>query len=349
MSTPFTSPTGRLVWGDPFTAQKVMDDKTNPPTPKRDASGAEIYEFAFGVAFAKNDPLWPAFRKLLKDADRAAWPQFHDVNGEVLPGVKFADKITDGDGLNTKGQARAKPGNGYAGHWVVKFATRFAPSVHYHDGRQWVQMVDKNQLKAGDYIQVNGTTASNGSQQSPGMHRNASMVALYRSCSPEEAIVKGPDANDAFSAPPAGATGPIAPPPVGPMPGPGPAAAPPLPPVTPPPAAPPVMSAPIMLPAANGQTYEAMKAAGWTDALLVQHGMMAQPVAVTPPAPPPAPIAAPPPPAAPPPAAPPPAPPAPPPAPGRPRRPAGGGQTYEAMIAAGWTDALLIQHGMMAP
>jgi hypothetical protein len=25
------------------------------------------------------------------------------------------------------------------------------------------------------------------------------------------------------------------------------------------------------------------------------------------------------------------------------------GQTYDAMIAAGWTDAMLIQHGMMLP
>jgi len=30
-----------------------------------------------------------------------------------------------------------------------------------------------------------------------------------------------------------------------------------------------------MLPAANGATYEQMIAAGWTDAMLIQHGMMA--------------------------------------------------------------------------
>jgi hypothetical protein len=40
----------------------------------------------------------------------------------------------------------------------------------------------------------------------------------------------------------------------------------------------PVPAGPVhtMLPAANGATYEAMIAAGWSDALLVQHGMMAQ-------------------------------------------------------------------------
>jgi len=42
-------------------------------------------------------------------------------------------------------------------------------------------------------------------------------------------------------------------------------------------AAAPPPAAPVrtMLPAANGATYEAMIAAGWTDAMLVQHGMMA--------------------------------------------------------------------------
>jgi len=28
---------------------------------------------------------------------------------------------------------------------------------------------------------------------------------------------------------------------------------------------------------------------------------------------------------------------------------AAGGHAYEAMIAQGWTDALLVQHGMMLP
>lgn len=344
MMTQFTAPTGRLVWGDPFTAQKVMDDKTNPPTPKRDAAGNEIYEFAIGVAYAKNDPLWPAFRKQLKDADRIAWPQYHGADGEVLAGVKFADKITDGDGLNLKGQKRAVEGNGYAGHWVVKYATRFAPSVHFWDGRQWVQMADKNQLKTGDYVQINGSSSTNNSQQSPGMHRNFNMVALYAQ---GEAIIKGPDANQTFTAPAPGTAPPTpnmvaAPPPqAGPV---TPPAAPPAPAPIPPAAV--HVATPIMLPAANGASYEQMRAAGWTDDQLVAHQMMAAPVA---PAAPPAPIA-PVVPAAPPPAAPPPAPAAPPPQPPaavRTMTAKAAGQTYEAMIAAGWTDALLIQHGMM--
>lgn len=328
----FTAPIGRLVWGDPFTAQTLTDDVTK--LPKRDAAGNIMIEYTIGVAYSKTDPLWPAFREMLKVEDRRAWPQFHGPNGEVLPGVKFADKITDGDGFNTKGQPHSAK-DGYAGHWIVKYGTQYAPTVHYYDDatRSWVQMVDKSQLKAGDYIKVSGSTQTNNSSQSPGMYRNFNMVALYGR---GVAIVKGPDANAAFDAPPPGSAAPnmvTAPPP-----GAGPA---PQPPGAPPPA--PVMSAPLMLASANGVPYEAWRAQGWTDEQLITAGHMAQPVVMAPAAPPPAPPA---PPAAPP--APPPTPPAPPPAPGRVMLPAANGQTYEAMLAAGWTDALLVQHGMMA-
>lgn len=75
-------------------------------------------------------------------------------------------------------------------------------------------------------------------------------------------------------------------------------------------------------------TYDAHRAAGWTDAQLHANGMVdAGPAAPVAPAAPPA------------------APPAP---PGRTMLPAAGGATYEAMIAAGWTDATLVAQGMMA-
>lgn len=91
---------------------------------------------------------------------------------------------------------------------------------------------------------------------------------------------------------------------------------------------------------AGGATYEQLLSAGWSDELLVQHGMMiAAPAVVAPPAPvaaapiPPAPNAAPPVPTA----------------PVRVMTAAAQGATYEQLITAGWTDALLVQHGMMLP
>lgn len=291
--TQFTTPTGRLVWGDPFKAEPVIDDQTKRQ--KIGADGQPMIEYAFGVAFAKTDPAWPPFRAMLKAADRAAWPQYHGPDGEVLPGVKFADKITDGDGYNSKGQPHSAK-DGYAGHWVVKFASRFPPTVFRHDGAQWVQLTDPGALKCGDYIQVAGSTQTNGSAQSPGMYRNVSMVAFIGHGVP---ILKTANPNETFGgppvlppgasaqpqapapmpgAPPAPPAAPGAPPmpPQAPQP-PAPPAAPPAPPPAPPapPPAPPAPPARTMLPAAGATTYEAFIAAGWTDAQLIQAGMMA--------------------------------------------------------------------------
>lgn len=297
MSVKFTAPTGRMVWGDAFKPEPVMDDLTKQP--KRDAAGEVMMETAFGVAYAKNDPAWPAFREQLKAADRAAWPQFHGPDGNVLPGVNFADKITDGDSHNKKGQPRAREGNGYAGCWVVKYATRFSPTVFRHDGTQWVQETNPAALQPGDYVQVSGSTQSNNSTQSPGMYRNVDMVAIVGKGVP---IVRAVDPGAAFGA---------APPPLPP----GASHVPQAPPV-PLPAAMPPSVAPALTPPAPAPGYGAYAA---------------PPAAPAAPLPPPVPAA----------------PPAPPPSPARHMTPAAGATTYEQYIAAGWSDAQLIQAGFM--
>jgi len=141
---------------------------------------------------------------------------------------------------------------------------------------------------------VNCTVAGNESSQRPGLYLNHNMVALS-GYGPE--IVVGPDPTSvgfgaaplppgasavptgAFA--PAPAAPPVAPAPVAPPVAPAPVA----PPVAvapnpaflapPPPAAPPAAPVRVMLPAANGASYEQLLAAGWTDAQMVQHGMMA--------------------------------------------------------------------------
>lgn len=304
-----TGPIGRLVWGDPTKAEPVMDDATKQP--KRDAAGAVIMEYAFGVAYAKNDPAWPAYREWLKQHDRAAWPQFHGPDGEVMPGVKFADKITDGDGYNTKGQLHSLK-DGYAGHWIVKYGSRFPGQVVRWENNAWVQDMTGQLVQPGDYIRVNGSTQTNNSNQSPGMYRNWSMVAFQYKGTP---IQKGPDPNATFGGPPPAAPAgayqpppmpaapvhPAAPPaapayqppqpvaPAAPAPGYGGYAQPPGPPVpgatpsaTPAPAVPaapsPVPPTPspgrVMTAKAGGSTYEQFTAQGWTDAQLIAEGYM---------------------------------------------------------------------------
>lgn len=356
MTTQFTAPTGRLIWGNPFKAVVLTEDDNK--TPQRNKQTGEVLtEYSFGVAYAKNDPAWPPFYAMLKTEDKAAWPQYHDVNGNKLPGIAFADKITDGDGYNTKGVLLSTR-DGYAGHWLVKYASRFPPTCYSYQNGSWVQLTDTNAIKPGYYIQVNGSTQSNGATgtQKAGMYRNVNMVAFI-GYGPE--IQSGGDPNEAFGGapvalPPGASATPMAPAPMPVAPG---AQAPlPQPPssVTPPPPAqsvapPPTPSvvpvaptvpispsSPAMTPAANGVPYEAYRAQGWTDAQLIEKGLMVQPSAsfmTAPPAAPAAPVAT---------------PPAPPAAKVPVMLPAANGVPYEAYIAKGWTDDQLVLSGFMA-
>jgi len=343
--TAITTATGRYVWGDLFKSVPVTDDKG---VPKLGKDGLPMVEFNCFVAFNKTDPAWLAFKRELKALDAAAFPQYHVLDPAtgaqmVKPGVAFADKIDDGDGLNKKGEPRAAPGNGYAGCDVLRFTTQYAPTVFGWNGSAWAQIVDPAAIKLGDYIQVSGDTKAN-TGASPGMYRNFDKVALYGAG--ERVIPKsgGLSAAEAFKAPPSAPTVAagvaLAPPQAGvPVAPPAPAA----------PAAPPapVAAGPVMTAKANGASYESLVAAGWTDALLVEHGMMAPPAIVTPPAAPAVPVGSYTAHLAPPPA---PAAPAAPPAPvaaGPVMTAKANGASYESLVAAGWTDALLVEHGMM--
>jgi len=339
MPTNFTSPVGRLVQGDAF-KPNTTDMQGQPLTIKTGPNAGQARtEWFVALAFAKTDPNWPAFKALIDAEARLSWPHLFPTPGGpcVLP--TFSDKVVDGDGFDDRGRPFNRL-DGFAGHWVVRFTNGFQPKVVKSEGGVWRE-ARPEEMKRGYYGRVAGTIKSNDNAQKPGLHMNWSQFAID-GIGPE--IIVGPSAEDAFGT----AGGPVALPPgashtpvaSGPMPGIG----------------------PVMLPAANGVPYAAMIAAGWTDAALIAAGMMDPPPAAAPappahmaapmppmaaPAPPPAPAA---------PAydgyraGPAPAPPAPPPtAPVRVMLPAAQGATYEAMIGAGWTDALLIANGMMSP
>lgn len=299
MASNFTTPVGRLVFGDPWTPQQKKGDDGKPKIDP--VTGQPQTEYVVGIAFAKNDPEWHKLYGLLKQADREAWPQFHGPDGNVLPGVKFADKIKDGDGYDTKGQPHNRK-EGWGGHFIVTFASQFPPSCYAHNGSAWAQLSDPTSIKRGYYVRIDGTTQSNGSTQSPGMYRNLGMVAL---AGYGAEITTGPDANERFGIgaaaplPPGASATPVAtaPMPMAPQYGGAPTPAAPMPSPTQgvvhgaptstttypsnPPTAP---SAPVaqpyggfmpktLLPHATG-TYEAYIAAGWSDEQLRAHGLM---------------------------------------------------------------------------
>ena len=222
----------------------------------------------------------------------------------------FAWKIEDGDSTipNKKGK---KPCDreGFPGHWILRFGGGYAPSVWNSDGSAPIQ--EQDAVKPGYYIQIRGSVSGNGSASQPGIYLNHDKVALA-GFGPE--IRTGEDVGQAGFGKgvdlPAGASRvPVGGMAEGAAPAPAPA------PVAPPVAAP--VAPPVAPPAADPAPVAVAPHPGFL-------------------------TAAPPPPVAAPPAA------APPAAPARVMLPGAGGVAYEAFIASGWTDALLVQHGKMA-
>lgn len=363
---------------------QTKDAQGNPRLVKTGPNiGQPNPQFFVAGAVRKDDPEWPAFWNTLVTQAAADFPNlFPQGPGGACVHPQFSFKVIDGDGLDQNGKSNSDK-EGFAGHWVVRFASSYPPRC-FHVGRYHPheQIQEKGAIKRGYFIRINGTVEGNGNAQRPGLYVNLDMVELA-GYGPE--IVSGPDASAAFGAGPtalpAGASAaPVGAPATGPGPGSGgpvagPAAAPP----------PPVSSGPVR-PTDPSHIHAAGTAGeqwyingAWQPAPAgnapAAPAAPPLPVAASPAPASPAPVAAVAPytgymagpgnaPAAPalPAASPaypaptlsaspamgsPTNPPAPPAAAGRVMLPAAAGATYEQMIAAGWTDDTLRQHGMM--
>jgi hypothetical protein len=355
-----TTPVARLVAGSLY-EPRTQDYDGNPLKVKTGANiGKDRVDYSFGIAIAKNpgETHWsqnPFFAPIWAHA-HAAFPA-----GEAQQRT-FSWKIDDGDSteLNKK-MKRNCDREGFPGNWVMWFSGSQAPRIYNAMGTEI--LLEKDLVKRGYYVQVFGNVTDNSPSQTPGLYINHSMVA-FSGVGPE--ISSGPDVSQAgfgkgVALPPGAVayTGqPIAPSAGVPVTG-----APPLIPamaIAPPPLIPapvpvapaaPVPAGPQMTAKANGATYAQMYAGGWTDAMLIAEGYMVPPplpvgsapvpsvlapiVPVAPPLPVipnPAILAI----------------PAVPAAPARVMLPAANGASYEQLIASNWTDALLVQHGMMA-
>ena len=327
-----TSPVGRIVMGslyDPSTTDaegKPLVVKTGPN------AGQPRVNYFFALAIPKGaEPHWA----------HTPWgQQIWNVGNQAFPNAAqspaFAWKIEDGDSQipNKKGR---KPcdNEGWRGHWILKFSGGFAPKVYQQEGAGYVQVTQKDFCKPGYFVEVAFSVEGNGSQSQPGVYINHSMVC-FRAYGPE--ISFGPDvASAGFGAAPLPAGASMTPP-AGAIPMPqAPAAAPALP-------GAPAGYAPPPVPAGVPQIP------GAAPAPLPPGGFVPMPSAPVPGAPAPIPVMpnpgfvqVPPPAAAPAPMAPPPAPVA----PVRQMTAAANGVTYEAYVAAGWSDAQLVQNGLM--
>ena len=254
------TPVGRIVQGHPMT-ENTKGFGGKPLTTK---AGDPRIQYFFALAIRKDDPGWgEVYRQFTEEAAKFK-------NGEYNR-KDFAWKTLDGDAPENVSK------EGFAGHWVLRISGGFPPKVYTAGGAQ--QIVEKSQIKCGDYARVYLNVAINGDSNKPGLYLNPVLVELIGY---GDAIVGGPDPREAFkqaaSLPPGASHTPVA---SGPgiaapgLPGPAPVAAPA--PAPPAPAPAPEFLAPPpkrMTAKAGGLSYDAYVKAGWTDKMLVDHGYM---------------------------------------------------------------------------
>jgi hypothetical protein len=331
-----TSPVGRLVAGSLY-KPSTTDKNGNPLLIKHGTNaGQPAVRYWFNIAIPKgSEQHWAhtEWGKTVWAVGAAAFPTMANH-------PSFSWKVIDGDATVSSEPGAKAPCEyeGYKGHWIIKLSSGFAPKIFKpgNSAGEWLQVIEADFVKTGYYVQVSFTVDKNDGAK-PGVYLNHQMVA-FRAYGEEIQFGANPaDAGFGVAPLPQGAS-------ATPLASSVPLPATPTPPVATPPA-PAAAPQRVMLPAANGSSYEQLIAAGWTDALLIQHQMMqatvsvplpssvtpnvgfANPLGVVTPTPP---VAT-------------------PPAPQRVMLPAAAGSSYEQLIAAGWTDALLIQHQMMLP
>lgn len=290
MSIDLITPVGRIVQGNLYKPNEE-DQNGNPLTIKTGVNaGQRRVDFYFALAIKKGtEQHWAntEWGQQIYGVGAKSWP-----NGQYQR-QDFAWKITDGDStIPNKSGKKPCDMPGFAGHWVLKLSSGFPPQIVSSDGRQ--QLHEEGLVKPGYYVQVRVSVRSNDNPSNPGIYLNHSFVAF--SAHGEE-IVFGPDpaslgfgqaplpagaspvplANPAFN-PGQPAVPPVAAAPAVQVSPPAPASAPPPNPAilqvpgSPPP--PPPAPAKKLTPAAQGATYEQLIANGWTDELLIQHGLM---------------------------------------------------------------------------
>ena len=265
------TPVGRLVWGHPGIAR----DKKN------EQSGEVTKEFTCGLAIPKaGEQHWNQ-----TELGAKIWAAGANGYGAQAQSPTFSWKVIDGDSLipNKSGNVPADQ-EGYKGHWIFAFSSRIAPRLVNANGSA---SIAAEAMKTGDWVQIYGSVADNRNSagqpaQSPGVYLNLEIVALTRPGEEIQARAAADPRAVGFGAAPIPAAALATPAPAGggllpPAPAPAPVAVAPAVGFSSPgvPAAPPAAPVRQMLPAANGLTYEAYIASGWTDAQLIQNGLMA--------------------------------------------------------------------------
>lgn len=326
--TNITSPVGRVVMGSLYSPM-TTDAEGKPLVVKNGPNaGQPRSNFFFALAIPKGaEQHWAhtAWGRKIWDVGNAAFPQ-------AAQSPSFAWKIEDGDSQIPNKRGRKPCDNeGWKGNWILKFSGGFVPKVYRQEGSGYVQVTEADYIKPGYFVEVAFSVDGNGSQTQPGVYLNHSMVC-FRAYGPE--ISFGPDVNEAGfgqSQLPAGAS--LTPPPSAiPLPsGPTGAAAPSatgVPPAALPTATVAVLPNPQFLQVPQNPTAAGAAVAPVPSGIPSVSSATAGPANAAPASPlPPVPSAS--------------------PSNGHQMTAKAGGASYQAFIAAGWTDANLIAQGYM--
>ena len=194
--TTHLTPVGRIVNGHPMETRPVTDSQTKQP--KLDAQMQPITETYFGFAIPKaGETHWreTAWGMPIWQAGAEGYPQHH-------MGRDFSWKIVDGDDQtpNRSGNVPAQQ-EGYPGHWVIHFTTRFGITC-FMDGHFAPHEAIQNpkQFKRGDYGKVVFNTKDNkvngANAQTPGVYVNPVFFAFVEAG--QEIMGAAPDAAAAF-------------------------------------------------------------------------------------------------------------------------------------------------------
>lgn len=147
MPTEFTTPVGRIVWGNPAKAQHKTYNDGPQKGQKILKDGQPVNVFAFGIAFPKAEFLAGVWPHMQAEA-AAGFPQ-------GVPNTfawKYKDGDTDLDGNNKP--LREK--EGYAGCYILSFSTEaFCPPVYkFNPQTGGYDQLTADQIKTGDFVAV---------------------------------------------------------------------------------------------------------------------------------------------------------------------------------------------------